>query len=251
MGQGNRRWQRHEQFQFFIRIMADKPYILFTAGSYGHLLTRIINHVPPLVAENYHETEYGTKYTNICMDDHHLVDETTIDGPVIKITYEDNDVSLINRNKWTKVRGHLQEQSEKTYPKSPNKQIYTMAIHVCELLGPNHFKKVLNDKTVEFKFSHFHDSLEVWQNEFNRVYDQFKIPKNELLVTQYYNNFQKGQSSIMKKHLANADDIAESFRLGKKYYSLHKRNYNLAMFDNVYGKIGGHNEDSKEKKQKT
>ena len=219
--------------------MADKPYILFTAGSYGHLLTRIINHVPPLVAENYHETDYDVKYTKSIMGDHHLVDETTINGPVIKITYEDNDVSLINRNKWTKVRDHLQEQSEKTYPTSPNKQIYTMAIHVCELLGPNHFKKVLNDQTVEFKFSHFHDSLEVWQKEFSRVYDLFEIPRNELLVIQYYDNFQKGQSSIMSKHLADADDIAESFRLGKKYYSLHNRNYDVSMFDNVYKKIGG------------
>ena len=114
-----------------------------------------------------------------------------------------------------------------------------MAIHVGLLLGPNHFKKVLNDQTVEFKFSHFHDSLEVWQKEFSRVYDRFEIPRNELLVIQYYDNFQKGQSSIMSKHLADADDIAESFRLGKKYYSLHNRNYELSLFDNVYKKIGG------------
>ena len=214
--------------------MADKPDILFTAGSHGHLLTRIINHVPPLVAENYHETEYEVKYTKSVMGDHHLVDETTIDGPVIKITYEDNDVSLINRNKWTKVRDHLQEQSEKTYPESPNKEIYTMAIHVCELLGPNHFKKILNDQTVEFKFSHFHDSLEVWQSGFGKIYDQFEIPSNELLVTEYYDNFQKGQSLIMSKYLEDTDDIAESFRLGKKYYSLHNKNYDLSMFDSVY-----------------
>ena len=231
--------------------MADKPHILFTAGSFGSLLTRIINHVPPLVAENYHDTKYAVKYTKGVMSDHHLVDETTINGPVIKITYEDNDVSLINRNKWTKVRGHLQQQSEKTYPESPNKEIYTMAIHVCELLGPNHFKKVLNDHTVEFKFSHFYDSLEVWQNEFNRVYDQFEIPKNEFLVTQYYENFQKGQSSIMNNHIADADDIAESFRLGKKYYSLYKSNYGLSMFDSVYGKIGGQHGNKKKEKQET
>jgi len=76
--------------------------------------------------------------------------------------------------------------------------------------------------------------LEVWQSEFGRVYDRFQIPNNKLLVTEYYDNFQKGQSLIISKHLEDSDDIAKSFRLGKKYYSLHKRNYDLSMFDNAY-----------------
>jgi hypothetical protein len=216
--------------------MTGKPHLLFTAGSYGHLLLRILNHVPPLVAENYHETKYEVKYTKTIMGDHHLRNENSLENPVIKITYRDQDVNLINRNKWTKVRNHLEEQSNKTYPDSPNRQIYTMAIHVCELLGPNHFKKILNDSTIEFKFSYFHESLEVWRYQFNRLYDIFKIPKNDLLVSQYYDNFLEGQSSILEKHKEDNDDIAESFRLGKEYYRLYNNDYSLIRFDSLYKK---------------
>ena len=218
-----------------------KPWPLFTAGSYGHLLTRILNHVPPLLAENYHETIYDVKYTKKVSAYHHLVDETTIKGPVVKIIYEDDDVGLINRNKWTKVRNHLQQQSEKTFPNSPNKEIYTMAINVCNLLGPNHFKEILDNKTIGFKFSYFLDSIEVWHQQFNILFDAFEIPRNNLLVTQYYNNFQKSQSSIMEKHLADNDDIAESFRLGKNFYNLYGKNngYSLSKFDDLYENLGG------------
>ena len=216
-----------------------KPTILYTAGSYGGLLVRIINNAPPLIAETYHLENWNLQYTLPARrvfvgNDHHLVFENKIEGPIIKITYDNDDISLINRNKWHKIKNHLLEQANKTYPNNPNKKIYTMSIHVCDLLGSTLFKSIEKKETSEFKFKFFTQNLSVWKYQFGKLHDTLGIPLNNLALAEHYDCFQKGQEIILKKHRDDNDDIAKSYKLGKKYYSIHHNKYNEDYFNQLF-----------------
>ena len=220
--------------------MVSKPTLLYTAGSYGGLLSRIINNAPPLIAETYHSKNLDLQYTLPTRNDHHLVSENDIEGRVIKITYDNNDISLINRNKWHKVKDHLLEQSNRSYPNNPNKEIYTMAIHVCDLLGATLFKSIEKKETIEFKFKFFTQDLSAWKYQFGKIHNTLRIPFNNLTIAEHYDCFQKGQEIILNKHRDDNDDIAKSYKLGKKYYSVHHNHYNEDYFNQLIW-IGGNN----------
>ena len=215
----------------------DKPTLLYTAGSYGALLLRMLNGSQPLKSESYHEIPFMARNTEPNREDHHLLKDEDIDGPVIKITYTDNDVSLINRNKWQKVKGHLREQAEQSFPNHPNREIYTMAIHVCNLLGDNHFKKISRPDTIEFKFSNFLHAENEWCACFKELFNKLGIEYNQNLIKKHFNSFLEGQKSIREQHKKNNDDISVSYIVGKEYFSLYNNNYNQIHFDNIFDKI--------------
>jgi hypothetical protein len=124
-----------------------------------------------IASESYHTEPTEYLYTQPNRSDHHLVREEDIDSAVIKITYTDQDVDLINRNKWTKVTGHLKEQAIATFPNNKNKELYTMAIHKCNLLdNDNQFKKIIKKDTIEIKFNWFLGDLNVWLSVFKDVF---------------------------------------------------------------------------------
>lgn len=218
--------------------MYPKPTLIYTAGTYGGIFQRVVNKDNPLVAEVYHNTQGKCEVLNPSPDNHHLLSEDEIDGPIIKITYNDSNISLINRNKWTKLAEHLPEQADMTFKKNPNSQLYVMAIHVCDLLGDNNFKKLTKENTVEFKFDYFIGELNVWKNQFKMVMDFLKADFEDANLTAHYDAFKKGQEKIWKKHLENNDDIARSYSIGKRYFSLYNNNYVEDYFDRL---IGGKN----------
>ena len=82
----------------------DKPTVLYTAGSYGAFLNNVLNEQNVTANESYHTVNYNRKETNTTPNftKHHVLKEDDIDGPVIKITYSDGNIAMINRNKWTK-----------------------------------------------------------------------------------------------------------------------------------------------------
>ena len=215
----------------------NKPTLLYTAGSYGALLLRILNQAPPIVSQAYHTHAFTPLNTEPNRQDHHLIREADINGQVIKITYTNEDVKLINRNKWQKVDGHLKEQSMKTFPNHPHREIYTMAIHVINLLGDNHFKTVNRSDTIEFKFSNFLQPINGWCTHFKEIFDRLRIKYNEKTIKDYFKAFQEGQKDILNQHKQNNDDIFLSYMLGKEYFALYSNNYNQNYFDIVFEKI--------------
>ena len=123
--------------------MHNKPTLLYSAGCYGAFCLQMLNLNRIIPSQSYHDQAVDCQYTQDNRPDHHLVSEKDIESPIIKITYIDDDVDLINRNKWTKVENHLKEQALATFPNNKNKELYTMAIHKCNLLHEdNQFKKL-------------------------------------------------------------------------------------------------------------
>tara|TARA_Y100000592_G_scaffold86830_1_gene140610 strand:- start:27 stop:695 length:669 start_codon:yes stop_codon:yes gene_type:complete len=207
-----------------------KPTILYSAGTYGALLLRILNNANPTVSESYHlhSDYFECKYTMPNREDHHLISEHAIEGDVVKITFTEDDVDLINRNKWTKVVEHLKTQAEKTFPNNPNRNLYTMAIHVCNLLADKQFKQAEKDDTQIFKFEHFLGCIGTWKNKFNHLFEHYQIPFDVSLIEKHYDCFQKGQENILEKNKKQNDDIHQSYILGKEYFKLYQNNFDYS-----------------------
>ena len=211
--------------------------MLYTAGSYGALLLRILNQNSPIISQAYHSYGFDTPNTEPNRPDHHLLKEGDIKGQVIKITYTNDDVNLINRNKWQKVDGHLEEQAIKTFPNHPHREIYTMAIHVINLIADNHFKTLDRSDTIEFKFSNFLQPIEDWCMHFKEIFDKLGIEYNEKTIKDYFNAFQDGQKDILEQHKQKNDDVFLSYMVGKDYFATYGNDINQNYFDGVFDKI--------------
>jgi len=174
---------------------------------------------------------------------HHIMSEKDINGHVTKITYTDDDIDLINRNKWTKVQGHLDEQSIKTFPNNSNRNLYTMAIYKCDLLDKtNHFKSIEKNSNLEVKFKWFLQSMEQWLINFGNIFKALSIQINENKIKEYYNIFTRSQQEILEQHSQSNDLIAKSNQLGKMYFDRHGNEYNELYFDKLCKELGGRHE---------
>ena len=215
----------------------NKPTLLYTAGSYGALLLRILNQDSPMVSQAYHTYEFDTPNTEPNRPDHHLLKEADVKGKVIKITYADKDVNLINRNKWQKVDGHLEVQAMNTFPNHPHREIYTMAIHVINLLADNHFKTVDRSDTIEFKFANFIQPIESWRMSFKEIFDRLGIEFNDNTIKDHFYAFQEGQKEILEQHRQNNDDVSLSYMVGKQYFATYGNDINQNYFDAIFDKV--------------
>ena len=214
--------------------MHNLPIVIYTAGSYGNQVLRILNKNPAQKVLTYDGLQAEYQYTRPTFGGHHTSTEDDVEPPVIKVTYDDNDISLINRNKWTKVAEHLEGQANNTFPNSPNKKLYTMAIHVCNLLDTNnHFRSIQNKSTMEFPCATFRQNDSVWIENFKEIEEKFKIPHDPAHIISHYTTFQSAQQQLIHDETQASDDIAKSYELGKLYYQKHKNNYNIDYFDNV------------------
>ena len=215
--------------------MHDKATLLYTAGSYGSFLLNILNKNEISPSEYYHDKHIDYKFTNGNIYNHHLLKEHDLTNTVIKITYTDNDISLINRNKWHKVQNHLQEQSLKTFPNNKNKELYSMAIHVCNLLDKNnHFRKIENYNNIEVKFNWFLEDFNSWLKNFGNVFKKLDIPFDSSLLERQHIIFNKSQQNILKQEKYGNDLISKSYKLAKKYFLKYNTEYSEMYFDNIY-----------------
>jgi len=219
--------------------MHKKPTLLYSAGCYGAFCLQMLNLNEIIANKSYHNQSTDYQYTQPNRPDHHLIKEEDIDYPIIKITYTDEDVDLINRNKWTKVENHLKEQAIATFPNNKNKELYTMAIHKCNLLNnDNQFKKVIKEDTLEIKFNWFLGDLDIWLLKFYKVFETLKIPTNKEHLQKCFNVFNKSQELILKAHRQKNDLIEESNKLATIYFQKYKNEYSEFYFDKIFNNIG-------------
>jgi hypothetical protein len=218
-----------------------KTNLLYPAGCYGEFTFRMLNlkETTSSLSYNAHiEPVYTEKYNA----NHHLEKEQNINGHVTKITYTDADIDLINRNKWTKVKGHLEEQAIRTFPDNSNRELYTIAIYKCDLLNQNnHFKKLENPSNLEIKFNWFLSNCENWLFNFGNIFKSLFIPITDNKLEDYYNIFSTSQQSIIKQHQENNDLIAEANIFGEKYFKKYGCDYNELYFNEMHTTLGGHN----------
>ena len=219
--------------------MHKKPTLLYSAGCYGAFCLQMLNLNEIVSAEFYHDQPIDYRYTQNNRPDHHLVGEENIESPIIKITYTDDDIDLINRNKWTKVENHLKEQALATFPNNKNKELYTMAIHKCNLLDKdNQFKKIIKKDTVEIKFNWFLHDLEGWLLVFYNVFERLQIPAKHEYLKNCYAVFHAGQKSILKAHQEKDDLIEQSNQLAEIYFKKHGNEYSEFYFDQIFNNKG-------------
>lgn len=224
-----------------------KPTLLFEAGTYGEFTLKILNHVEILPQEHYKQHNLNYIYTTPKRPDHHLIDEDAVTSNIIKITFENSDTDLINRNKWTKVKSQLKELSEKSFPNNPNQELFTMAIGKCNLLNAQNFFKTIKKKsTVEIKFKNFIYKTTTFVENFLEVCDKFKIPVTKKTLVDSHHAFIKGQEQIFTAHEKKNDIIAEANLFGEKYFQKHGLNYNKLHFDEMHNTLGGNNGKEKE-----
>ena len=126
--------------------MIVKTTLLYEAGCYGEFVFRMLNLQEMEAKDRYTATDFTPTFTNKYLGSHHLTEEADIEGHVTKITYSDKHVNLINRNKWTKLKGHLEEQANKTFPNVSNSRLYTIAVNMCNLLSNSSFKQMQKKK---------------------------------------------------------------------------------------------------------
>ena len=216
-----------------------KTNLLYPAGCYGEFFFRMLNLKETTESLSYdaHFQPVNTKKYNV---NHHIMSEDDINDHVTKITYTESDIDLINRNKWTKVVGHLEEQSIKTFPNNPNRELYTMSIYNCDLLNiNNHFRKIEKKSNLEVKFEWFLYSIEQWLINFGKIFETLGIDIEESVIRNFYNVFTNSQKLILEQHKENNDLIAKSNYLGKIYFKKYGNQYNEMYFDNVLKEIGG------------
>jgi hypothetical protein len=203
--------------------MHKKPTLLYSAGCYGAFCLQMLNLNEIMPSHSYHNQLTDYRYTQTNRPDHHLINEKDIDSLVIKITYTDDDVDLINRNKWTKVENHLKEQALVTFPNNKNNELYTMAIHKCNLLDKdNQFKKIIRKDTVEIRFSWLFYDLENWLLEFYNIFERLQIPVRHVYLKNCYDIFHMSQAPILKAHQEKNDLIEQSNQLANIYFQKHK-----------------------------
>lgn len=213
----------------------DKPTLLYTAGSYGAFLLFVLNQNEITVGESYHNKAIVYRNTNENIDNHHLIDENVVGHKVIKITYQDNDISLINRNKWHKVTGHLESQASATFPNNPNKELYTMAIHVCNLLDKNnHFRAMQNNQNIEFKFEWFLQDFDSWVSTFGKTFQKMQVAMDLNLLRSQFDAFNQSQRAILQAEQNANDLISRSYSLAKKYFSKYNNQYSELYFNEIF-----------------
>lgn len=220
--------------------MRNKPTLLYSAGCYGGFCIQMLNLHKIIPSQAYHERQVNYRYTQKNRPDHHLIDEQNVKSPIIKITYMDQDADLINRNKWTKVDNHLKDQALATFPNSKNKELYTMAIHKCNLLDEhNQFKKIIKQDTIEIKFSWFLLDLEEWLLQFYDIFERCEIPVEQEYLKTCHNIFRTSQEHILKAHQEKKDLIEQSNQLANTYFKKYKNEYSEFYFDQIFNNQGG------------
>lgn len=212
---------------------------MYPAGCYGEFIFRFLNQFDTLPHLSYQAWTEIPKHTKKHRDDHHIIKEDDVEGHVTKITYTNNNVDLINRNKWTKVIGHLDEQSEKTFPKNKNKKVYTMAIYKCLLLDDkNHFKKISIEGNTEIKFSWFLENLQKWVENFSNLFDILGISVKHESIIKFHDIFLQSQKPIMEDHKTAKDEIYLGNKLGQVYFEKHGIDFSEQKFDEIYLTMG-------------
>ena len=219
-----------------------KIIIHFVPGGYGHFLEGLLNKTLKVHEDNLSDFHWIDKtYSDIVFEKTHDMEKES-DEFHIKVTFNESNVDLINRNKWTKVKGHLEEQAIRTFPDNSNRELYTIAIYKCDLLNQNnHFKKLENPSNLEIKFNWFLSNCENWLFNFGNIFKSLFIPITDNKLEDYYNIFSTSQQSIIKQHQENNDLIAEANIFGEKYFKKYGCDYNELYFNEMHTTLGGHN----------
>tara|TARA_R100000081_G_C4774447_1_gene147668 strand:+ start:108 stop:752 length:645 start_codon:yes stop_codon:yes gene_type:complete len=211
-----------------------KTTVLFEAGTYGQFLIKVLNLC--VLTEQTHFLLPGIIYVNTTPKraDHHLIDDNELDSHVTKITFEDSDSDLINRNKWTKLPEHLDEQANLTFPKDPNSKLYTIACSKINLLDPkNFFKKIKKESNFEFKFKYFHYDITNYTIQVDNLFSKLKIQVAKNYLENSKKTFDKSQESIKKAHDIKNDLIHEGNQLGALYFQKFGNNIQKENFQKL------------------
>ena len=211
-----------------------KTTVLFEAGTYGQFLIKVLNLC--VLTEQTHFLLPGIIYVNTTPKrvDHHLIDDNELDSHVTKITFEDSDSDLINRNKWTKLPEHLDEQANLTFPKDPNSKLYTIACSKINLLDPkNFFKKIKKESNFEFKFKYFHYDITNYTIQVDNLFSKLKIQVEKNYLENSKKTFDKSQEFIKKAHDFKNDLIHEGNQLGALYFQKFGNNIQKENFQKL------------------
>jgi len=211
-----------------------KTTVLFEAGTYGQFLIKVLN--LSLLTEQTHFLLPGITYVNTTPKraDHHLIDDDELDSHVTKITFEDSDSDLINRNKWTKLPEHLDEQANLTFPKDSNSKLYTIACSKINLLDPkNFFKKIKKEQNFEFKFKYFHYDIKNYIIQVDNLFSKLKIKVSKNYLENSKKTFDNSQESIKKAHDIKNDLIHEGNKLGELYFQKFGNNIKKENFQKL------------------
>ena len=221
---------------FQVYLTVNKTTILFEAGTHGQFLLRILNLTEMSVQTHF---DIPKQYINTTPKraDHHLIDEDRVDGHVTKITFTDADADLINRNKWTKLPKHLEEQADKTFYNNKNAKLFTIACNKINLLNPaNIFKKIKNKETLEVNFTNFHTKPTEFTDFFSELFSKLKIKITKDYLEECKSIFDFSQTTIIEAHNKQNDLIHDGNKLGETYF---KKFGNIIKTENFQTLIGG------------
>ena len=215
-------------------LTVNKTTVLFEAGTYGQFLLKLLNLTEISITEHF-EFPYIT-YTNTTpkRSDHHLIEEKEIKGHVTKITFDNLDADLINRNKWTKLPEHLEEQANKTFYNDKNAKLFTIACNKINLLSPNNiFKKVASTNTLEVKFKSFHFDIPNFIYYFIDIFSKLNIPITKDYLERSKKNFDISQNNIIEANNKKNDLIHDGNILGQMYFDTFGNNIQTENFQKL------------------
>ena len=215
-------------------MTVNKTTVLFEAGTYGQFLLKLLNLTEISITEHF-EFPYIT-YTNTTpkRSDHHLIEEKEIKGHVTKITFDNLDSDLINRNKWTKLPKHLEEQANKAFSNDKNAKLFTIACSKINLLSPNNiFKKVANANTLEVKFKSFHYDITNFIDFFIDIFSKLNIPITKDYLERSKKNFDISQNNIIEANNKKNDLIHDGNILGQMYFDTFGNNIQTENFQKL------------------
>ena len=224
-----------------------KTTLIYEAGCYGEFVFNLLNlrEIKPEIRYNAHG--FDPINTHPFRHDHHLLSENDVKGHVTKITYTDKYIDLINRNKWTKVTGGIENFTSQKFPEHINKTLFAIAIGKINLLdSANKFKKILRADTLEIKFESFFFEKSRWITNFANLLEKLGIKVNISYLEECHTIFSKSQEKLIKFN--KEDTIFLGNKLGDYYYQKHGTNIDQIHMENMLEQIGGHNEANKEKK---
>lgn len=204
-----------------------KIIIHFVPGSYGHFLKGLLCKSLKMPNNNVSDFHWISN-TDIIDTSHDLEKESK--NFIIKITYSENDVDLINRNKWKKWPHNFEQSKQEAFLSSNDidestKEIVTKSYFRSYLLKDMiNWNNKVNGQTVEIPFNFFLLKKEEWITYASKIFEQCQIDYDVDYIQTAYSIFQSTQNSIINDHYENKlkewkdKDIIEKSNLVSNFY---------------------------------
>jgi len=180
-----------------------KIIIHFVPGGYGHFLEGLLNKTLKVHEDNLSDFHWIDKtYSDIVFEKTHDMEKES-DEFHIKVTFNESNVDLINRNKWIKWPQNFEQSKQEAFPNSNNideitKEIVTKSHFRSYLLKDmDNWNKKVNEQTITIPFNFFLLKKEEWIMEASKIYDRCQIDYDIDYVQKAYSIFQNTQSTIL------------------------------------------------------